>query len=55
VTKKEFDYTKHASLIFRQSDPDEERREQQDARELVEDYWDYLPNRHKAHFFAKMA
>src|SRR6267142_2243921 len=48
--KKEFDYTKHASLIFRQSDPDEERREQQDARELVEDYWDYLPNRHKAHF-----
>lgn len=49
--KKEFDYTEHASMIFRQSDPDEERREKQDARELVEDYWDYLPNRHKAHFW----
>jgi hypothetical protein len=48
--KKEYDYTDHASLIFRQSDPDNERREQQDARELVEDYWDHLPNRHKAYF-----
>jgi len=48
--KKEYDYTEHASLIFRQSDSDQERREQQDARNLVEDYWDHLPNRHKAHF-----
>jgi hypothetical protein len=48
--KKEYDYTEHTSLIFRQSDTHEERQEQHKAREIAEDYWDHLPNRHKAHF-----
>jgi Restriction endonuclease len=48
--KKEFDYTEHASLIFRQSVSHEEQQEQHEARQIVEDYWDHLPNRHKAHY-----
>ncbi len=48
--KKEYDFTEAINLIYRESDPQEEREKQQKIREKIEDYWDHLPRRNQATF-----
>lgn len=48
--KKEYDFTEVTNLIFRESDPEEDRSKRQEEQEKVESYWEYLPRRHQAKF-----
>jgi hypothetical protein len=50
TAKKEYDYTQGASLIYRESDSEEDKKGQQEAKDKVEDYWEHLPRRHRAKF-----
>lgn len=45
-----FDVAEHGSLIFRDSDPDDRRREQSEQNELVRDFWENLPRKNQAEF-----
>ena len=49
--KKEYDYTEAINLIYRESDSQEERNEQQTDRDKIENYWEHLPRRNQATFF----
>ena len=49
--KKEYDFTEATNLVFRESDSDKERAKQQEDRDKVENYWEYLPRRNQATFF----
>lgn len=49
--KKEYDYTEGVSLIYRESDTEEDKNKQQRAKDKVEDYWEHLPRRNQAKFF----
>jgi hypothetical protein len=51
---KKFDFSEKASLIMLHrgfdADDREDQRQERDARELVEDFWDHLPNSNKAEY-----
>jgi hypothetical protein len=47
-SKKEFDFSPAVSIILRESDTAEEKKEQADEREKVEDFWLHLPLRRQA-------
>ncbi len=47
---KSYDFADVASLIFRESDDDETRNEQQKQLELVRDYWETLPRKNQAEY-----
>ncbi|MFH1745223.1 MAG: restriction endonuclease [bacterium] len=51
VAKKEYDYTEAVNLIFRESDSQARRDEQQKDRDKIENYWEHLPRRNQAIFF----
>jgi len=49
--KKEYDYVEEVDLIYRKSDPEEEREERQKHRDKAERCWENLPLRNQATFF----
>lgn len=48
--KKEYDVSKVVSLIYRESDTEEERELQRNVQENVKDFWEHLPKANQAHF-----
>ena len=50
LPNKKYDIATDLSLIFRQSDDEENRTERQKLRLVVEDYWDHLPIANQATF-----
>lgn len=51
IENKEYDYTDAVNLIFRESDSQEERSQQQANQDKAENYWEHLPHHNQATFF----
>lgn len=49
---KEWDFTKEVDLIYLQREDDDERQEASEKRNLVNDFWDFLPRKNKGHHFS---
>lgn len=50
IEKKEWDYTKEADFVYRERESADEREIIFKKRELVNDFWEFLPRKNKGHF-----
>lgn len=48
--KKEWDFTKEVDLVYRQREDEEEQQKAFEKRNLVCDFWDFLPRKNQGHF-----
>ncbi len=48
--KKEWDFTKELDLVNREKQDEEERQKDTKKRELISNFWDFLPRKNKGHF-----
>ena len=48
--KKEWDFTRKVDLIYREVEDDKDRQNQTEYRELVNDFWQFLPRANQGYF-----
>jgi len=48
--KKEWDFTRKVDLVHREREDEDERQEVFEKRNLVSDFWDFLPRKNKGYF-----